>query len=384
MPRRTAAADGLDGVLHEAGRVIPIMGRKVRSARFGRPMLPRPKEAYAAIVLGLVAFVGAALLVPGHSGRPASGVMAIPPPPDLAFGAAPRQFGSAPSSSISSAGSPTVSPSRKKTSSPKASPPLADSISPQAGSTAEPSQQATVAPPVAGANYAGSLVLNETGAQLASWNPASASYCTESSWMVTDGSVSTNSGGDVVLTTTGEPGSCVGIVSPGAYSSDVIEADVDLPALPGDSGTIANWSGIWLTDRTDWPDNGELDAVETVPNNGESGVTWHWGTVSSPLSISTGGAPEGTLPIDGPNITPGWHVVDIVYTKGFFAVYYDGTEYTSLSSDIITGSALSILITELVAPDNSEVEQEIAGPPTTSDSLPADIDVKYVRIWSFK
>ena len=179
--------------------------------------------------------------------------------------------------------------------------------------------------------------------------------------MVTDGSVSTDSGNDVVLTTTGKPGSCVGIVSPDAYSSDVVEVDVNLPALPGNPGTIANWSGIWLTDRTNWPDNGELDAVETVPNNGESGVTWHWGTASSPLSISTGGAPEGTLPIDGPNITPGWHVVDIVYTKGFFAVYYDGREYTSLSSDIITGSALSILITELVAPDNSEVEQEIAG-----------------------
>ena len=383
MPRRTTAADGLDGMLHEAGRVIPTMGRKVRSARFGGPILPRSKGAYAAIVLGLVAFVGAVLVVPGHSGRSASGVMTIPPPSDLAFGAVPRQFGSASSSSVSSTGSPKVSPSHKQTSSPKAGSSSAGSISPPVGSTAAPSQQATVTP-VAGANYAGSLVLNETGAQLASWNPASASYCTESSWMITDGSVSTDSGDDVVLTTTGKPGSCVGIVSPGAYSSDVIEVDVDLPALPGNSGTIANWSGIWLTDRADWPDNGELDAVETVPNNGESGVTWHWGTASSPLSISTGGAPEGTLPIDGPNITPGWHVVDIVYTKGFFAVYYDGREYTSLSSDIITGSALSILITELVAPDNSEVEQEIAGPPTTSDSSPADIDVKYVRIWSFK
>ena len=379
------AADRLYGVLHEAGRDIPVMGHKMRSARFGRPMLPRSKEAYAAIVLGLVAFVGAVLLIPGpgHSGRSASGVMAIPPPQDLAFGAAPKQFGSAPSSSVSPTRSATVSPARKKAS-PKSSSSPSDSVSAKAGSTDAPSQQAIVAAPLAGANYAGSLVLNETGAQLASWNPAAASYCTESSWMVTDGSVSTDSGNDVVLTTTGKPGSCVGIVSPGAYSSDVIEVDVDLPALPGNSGTIANWSGIWLTDRADWPDNGELDAVETVPNNGESGVTWHWGTASSPLSISTGGAPEGTLPIDGPNITPGWHVVDIVYTKGFFAVYYDGREYTSLSSDIITGSALSILITELVAPDNSEVEQEIAGPPTTSDSSPADIDVKYVRIWSFK
>ena len=52
--------------------------------------------------------------------------------------------------------------------------------------------------------------------------------------------------------------------------------------------------------------------------------------------MSTDGfAQDGTLPVDGPNLTPGWHVVDVVYTKGFFAVYYDGKEYTSLSSSII-------------------------------------------------
>jgi hypothetical protein len=356
------------------------MRRKVSAERFIWPMLPRSKDAYAAIVLGLVAIVGAVLLIPGHFSRSASRAMVIPPPPDMAFSEVPRQwqFASVPRSGISPTSFHTVSPSPAGSISSRAS------STATADATAAPSQ-ATVDPsPVAAASYAGSLILNETGTQLASWNPASESYCNDNSWMIRDGSVSTDSGDDVVLSTTGQQGSCVGIVSPDAYSSDVIEMDIDFPALPGTSGTIANWSAIWLTDQTAWPECGELDAVETVPTNGVSGVTWHWGTASSPLSISTGGAPEGTLPTDGPDITPGWHVVDIVYTKGFFAVYYDGTEYTSLSSNTVTGSALNILITAAVAPDTSAVEKEIGGPPTTSDSSPADIDVKYVKIWSFK
>ena len=74
--------------------------------------------------------------------------------------------------------------------------------------------------------------------------------------------MSTDSDGDATLSTTGKPGSCVGIVSPGAYSSGVIEADIDFPALPGKPGTIANWTAFWMTNQAAWPVDGEIDAVE--------------------------------------------------------------------------------------------------------------------------
>ena len=248
-----------------------------------------------------------------------------------------------------------------------------------------PSSQAVSAPaPIGGAGYAGSLILNASGSRLESWNQTP-TYCRGEFWEVPDGSVAIDSSGDVVLETTGRPGSCVALLSPATYSSAVVEAAIYFPPLPGKSGMIADWTSIWLGGGQDWPATGELDAVEAQPTTGTSAVTWHWGTSDSPLSISTGaGASAGTLPVDGPNITSGWHVVDIVYTRGFFAVYYDGKEYTSLSSGVVTGSPLEMRITTSVTPDESSVNEVIGGPPVNSDSSATSLAVKYVRVWSFK
>ncbi|HEY0937310.1 MAG TPA: hypothetical protein VGD91_26670 [Trebonia sp.] len=238
--------------------------------------------------------------------------------------------------------------------------------------------------PLAGGSYAGSLVLNASGAQLAAWNQTS-SYCPQTSWQVSDGTVKTDSGGDVALGTTGTTGSCVALVSPGAYSSNVIEASIDFPALPGKSGTIADWTSFWLTDGATWPMDGELDAVEAQPVNGQNAVSWHSGTTSSPFTASTNGwASGGTMPVEGANVTAGWHTVDIVYTKGFFAVYYDGHQYTSYTSDNVTGSPLNIYITTSVTPDNGTIQSELGGPPQNSDSSPATYAVKDLKVWSFK
>jgi hypothetical protein len=239
--------------------------------------------------------------------------------------------------------------------------------------------------PVAAASYAGSLELNASGAQLASWNQTS-KYCTEDSWEIPDGAVSTDSSGDATLSTTGKPGSCVAIISPQAYSSGVIEADIDFPALPGKPKTIADWSALWLTNQANWPADGEIDAVEAEPVTGVNAVAYHWGTTQSPQSMSTDGfAPDGNLPVDGPDLTPGWHTVDIVFTKGFFAVYYDGKKFTSTSNSVITGAALNIILSTSVTPNTGAVDQTIGGgPPKNSDSSPATIAIKSLKIWSYK
>jgi hypothetical protein len=239
-------------------------------------------------------------------------------------------------------------------------------------------------PAAAVRGYAGSLLLDASGSQLVGWNKTS-SYCGNDGISTGNGSVAADSSGDAALTTTGQAGSCVGIISPDAYSSGVIEADIDFPALPGQAGTIANWTSFWLTDEDTWPVDGELDAVEAAPVNGKNAVSWHSGPDESSVFVaSTDSFHQVKLPTSGPNLKPGWHVVDIVYTKGSFAVYYDGREFTRYTSTKVTGSALNILLTSTVTPDSSAAESLIGGPPVNSDHSPATIGVKYIRAWSYK
>jgi hypothetical protein len=239
--------------------------------------------------------------------------------------------------------------------------------------------------PLAAANYAGSLELNASGSQLASWNQTS-SYCAEDSWEVPDGAVSTDASGNATLSTSGKPGSCVAIISPGTYSSGVVEADIDFPALPGKPGTIADWTSFWLTNEANWPVDGEIDAAEAEPATGVNAVAYHWGTAQSPLYVSTDGfASAGTLPKQGPNLTPGWHTVDVVFTKGYFAVYYDGKKFTTASNSVITGAPLNVILSTSVTPNTSAVDQTIGGgAPKNSDSSPATIAIKSLKVWSYK
>jgi hypothetical protein len=237
--------------------------------------------------------------------------------------------------------------------------------------------------PVGGANYAGTLELSEDGSQLTSWNVTS-SFCTEQSWGVPDGQVGTDANGDATISTTGVTGSCAALISPQSYSSGVIEAEIDFPALPGSPGTIANWTSFWLTNGAAWPQDGELDAVEAEPVTGVNAVAWHSGSNGSEFSASTDDFFPTQLPKDGPNLTPGWHTVDVVYSQGFMAVYYDGQEYTSYTSDNVTGAPLNIYITTSVTADISSVDQQLGGPPRNSDSQPATVAVKYLKVWSFR
>jgi len=225
--------------------------------------------------------------------------------------------------------------------------------------------------------------LNDTGAALKSWNQTS-SYCPETPTVIGDGTLGTDSSGDLTLTTTGKPGSCVALISPGAYSSNVVEAELYFPELAGRPGTIANWTTFWMTDGPAWPVDGELDGVEVEPVNATNAVTWHSGTTSAPFSASTSGFSAVRLPVDGANLTPGWHTVDIVYTKGFFAVYYDGQEFTSYTSSNVTGDPLNIYFTMVDTPATSSVEKAIGSAPINSATSPVTYTVRCLKVWSFR
>jgi hypothetical protein len=236
--------------------------------------------------------------------------------------------------------------------------------------------------PLAGRGHAGALLLSDTGSRLTSWNQTAA-LCQKLPFQVTDGRVGTDSSGDATLTVNG-PGSCAALVSPDTYSSAVIEAEIDLPALPGRPGTIANWTVLRLTDDRAWPEDGELDAVEAEPVDGVNAVSWHSGTSAARFVASTDGFFPARLPVRAANLAPGWHTVDVVYTRGFFAVYYDGREYTSYTAGVVTGDPLNVYLTTTVTPDVSAAQQQIGGPPVNSDSSPAAFAVKYLRIWSYR
>jgi hypothetical protein len=235
--------------------------------------------------------------------------------------------------------------------------------------------------PLAGGSYAGSLVLNDTGSSLTSWNQTS-SYCPATNNYLADGTVGTDSSGGVTLSTSSKPGSCVALISPSTYSSAVIEAEMYYPAVPGKPGTIANWSGLWLTDSARWPEAGELDASEIEPVDGQNAVTWHSGTTGSEFTASTASFSPLVLPTQGANLSPGWHTVDVVYTKGYFAVYYDGHQFTSYTSSNVTGDPLNVYFTAVNSPDTTAVENAIGGPPVNSANSPSTMAVKYLKIWT--
>ncbi|HEY0933005.1 MAG TPA: glycoside hydrolase family 16 protein [Trebonia sp.] len=247
----------------------------------------------------------------------------------------------------------------------------------------KPGPRSASSGPLTAAEHAGSLLLNASGATLKTWN-ATSSYCPQSTGYLGDGKVATDSSGAVTLTTTRSVGSCAALISPDAYASVVLESYFYLPPLPGKPGTLANWDGIWMTDGAAWPEDGELDAVEVEPLNGQNAVNWHSGTSAALFSISTSGFVARLLPKKGPNLTSGWHTVDAVYTKGYFAVYYDGRLFTSYTSANVTGSPLNLYVTTSVTPDNSAVRSELGGPPSNSDTSSPVFAVRYLRAWSYR
>jgi hypothetical protein len=236
--------------------------------------------------------------------------------------------------------------------------------------------------PLAGGQHAKSLVLNDPGSKLKAWNKGS-TYCTVSPDYVASAKAGTSKTGSVTLTTTGSAGSCGALISPGSYSSGVIEASIYFPPLPGKPNTIANWTGIWLAGQT-WPNDGELDATEVEPVDATNAVTYHSGTSSSLFSASTSPFAPVRLPIKAGNVKPGWNMVDIVFREGFFAIYYNGHLYTSYTSSHVVGKPMNIYVTNVNTPNTSWVVQHIGAPPINSDKSPATVQVKYLRVWSYK
>lgn len=176
--------------------------------------------------------------------------------------------------------------------------------------------QTTTAPPVTSSvmpdgvpvSEVGSLVLNDTGAQLyGAWG--SGTWCG-------GGSVSV-SGTDAVLN---DAGACEDIQSPDTYGAGIYQATI----------YTANMSGhpaYWLTGLgAAWYTNGEIDAAEDLGGC--------WNVVYHADGPSNAYGPWCDVP------TAGWHTVDVVrQLDGAVQVYYDGTLTDNISTtDMIDGA----------------------------------------------
>ncbi|HEY2004725.1 MAG TPA: hypothetical protein VGH44_06450 [Candidatus Saccharimonadia bacterium] len=105
--------------------------------------------------------------------------------------------------------------------------------------------------------------------------------------------------------------------------------------LPGSGSTLIDWASYW-TDGTNWPATGELDAIET--QYGQSYVTYHYGSSSSPQSIGTASWDNPKLSSTPANdAVPGWNVVDMEFKANYAGanVYINGKLYASVPASVL-------------------------------------------------
>lgn len=187
----------------------------------------------------------------------------------------------------------------------------------------------------------------------------------------------------LALDTTGANGNCAVIQSPGLFptTSGVVQAEIYLSAIPGQPTQIADWAAMWMY-GPNWPTDGEIDAVES--SFGVSAVTYHYGS-SDPSSpdynlgyttyrplypTNSSGALVQPLTVTGPNVTPGWNTVDIVFSTQEIRIYYNGHLFTTAKGSYITGQPAY-----LVFDDVSQSSMNTLG-------IPGTMLVKNVHIFS--
>jgi hypothetical protein len=185
---------------------------------------------------------------------------------------------------------------------------------------------------------------------------------------------------NITLFTTGASNDCTDLQSPHAYPTTdgyVYEADIYF-------SSAKNWGGFWMYGN-DWPADGEIDALET--NLETNYVSYHFADSSGQgVEYSTA---NGSLTADSPNITPGWHVVDISFGNGDISVWYDGKQYVNVPKNI--AAPMWIVFSEGSCDQSGHYQQPNPAPnPPAGDTCatPNDIgtaghvEVKWLRIFT--
>jgi hypothetical protein len=184
----------------------------------------------------------------------------------------------------------------------------------------------------------------QTGKQIAAWGPGAndPGNCTNPN----TSEISTNSAGDAVLTTTGATNDCVDVQSPHTYPT----ADGYVYETYADFSNWTQWDSFWMY-GSNWPTAGEIDATEG--GDGINAISYHYEGTDGPATKSscndTNGCNANATPLttepNNPEISPGWHTIDISFGTcgtgcGAVAVWYDGVLYGTVSgSEVLDGGS---------------------------------------------
>lgn len=184
----------------------------------------------------------------------------------------------------------------------------------------------------------------KTGAQIAAWGPGSNApgNCTNPN----TSEISTNSSGDAVLTTSGATGDCVDLESPHTYPT----VDGYVYETYADFSNWTQWDSFWMY-GSNWPTAGEIDATEG--GDGINAISYHYEGANGPAAMSscndTNGCDASATPLTtepkNPEISPGWHTIDISFGTcgsgcGAIDVWYDGTLYGTVSgANVLDGGS---------------------------------------------
>jgi hypothetical protein len=194
--------------------------------------------------------------------------------------------------------------------------------------------------------------------------------------------VKLNGSGYVELDTNGQDGNCTSIQSPRTYptaSGYVYEADVYF-------SSFEDWPAFWMYGNN-WPYQGEIDAAEADRN--ANYVTWHYSPCNSSVTssqLSTNpysyACKSELSPDPGvPNLTPGWHIVDIAFAGNGIQVFYDGKLYVTVPETATgnTGDPMWIVFS------TGSCSQSTKGGNTCApgaEGVSGNLQVKWLRIFT--
>jgi beta-glucanase (GH16 family) len=150
------------------------------------------------------------------------------------------------------------------------------------------------------------------------------------------------------------------------FTYGFIEARIFLP--PG-TGTPQNWAAFW-TDGQDWPQDGEIDIMETLGGGSSTRWTYHYDVDSGPGEDHRSYTRGGNMVDDS-----GWHVFGAHWQPDQITFYYDEVEVGYVTSSDLQGDA-SITSSPHYIILNLALNSKY---PTT---VPSTMMVDYVRHWT--
>jgi hypothetical protein len=204
-------------------------------------------------------------------------------------------------------------------------------------------------------------------------------------------SVTTDGDVPVLRLATTSASDCGVIQSPGTYptSSGVVEALVKFSGITVDGARVfGDWASLWMY-GAQWPQMGELDAVET--QYGNSFISYHYGTGSSSnattdpwtyASKTVQLSPKNSTaaPV-APNIVPDeWTYVTMAFGKNAAGnyqceVFYNGVLYCTVAGAYVTGDSMYLTA-------GTGFGAATLGSSQAPYDQPGTLEIQYVRVFS--